>query len=69
MSGLFKYTISEVEAYVAIPHIVEVKYDPNNNIVHIHLVNGSIIDITTQTEQLYEDLVKKMKDCWSDKKR
>ncbi len=64
MSALFKYTVGNVESHLVIKHIVEVKYDPTLGVVYIHLINGSIVTITSNSDLLYDELLKKMKDCW-----
>ena len=64
MAVLFKYTKNNVESHIIIRHIVEVKYDPENDIVYIHLTNGSIIDISTKSEELYHILLKKIRESY-----
>jgi hypothetical protein len=60
MSSLFKYTVGDVESHLVIRHIVEVKYDAATDKVLIHLVNGSVVEINSKSEELYDTLIKKL---------
>jgi hypothetical protein len=64
MAILFKYTKNQVESHVIVPHIVEVKYNTETSTVYIYLVNGSVVELNSKTDELYVNLLKTIKLCW-----
>ena len=69
MAILFKYTQNGVESHIILRHIVEVKYNPELDTVYIHLTNGTIVEITTKSEELFDILLKKIKESYLDHKQ
>jgi YD repeat-containing protein len=57
---IFKYSVGTVENIIIIPHITQLSYDDDSNTVSITTTNGSVIDITTTSGDLYETLIKKI---------
>lgn len=60
MEFSIKYRINDVEQHIFIPHITRVLYDQNNNQVSLELTSGTIIQIVSITETLYESITEKI---------